>query len=76
MTLLTVSDISKTGLGNFKLQGISFSQRKNQKIAVAGETGLRRADAEPVWMGAELGVAARALRCDPACTSSRSGAGR
>ena len=39
MTLLSVSNISKAGLGNFKLQDITFSQRKNQRIAIAGETG-------------------------------------
>lgn len=39
MVLLTVSNISKQGLGEFKLQDITFSQRKNQKIAIAGETG-------------------------------------
>ena len=39
MTFLAVSNISKQGLGGFKLQDISFSQRKNQKIAIAGETG-------------------------------------
>jgi len=39
MTLLTVSKISKQGLGDFRLEDITFSQRKHQKIAVAGETG-------------------------------------
>jgi ABC-type Fe3+/spermidine/putrescine transport system ATPase subunit len=39
MTLLTVSHVSKEGLGDFKLQDISFSQRSNEKIAIAGETG-------------------------------------
>ncbi len=39
MTLLTVSRISKQGLGDFRLEEITFSQRKHQKIAVAGETG-------------------------------------
>jgi iron(III) transport system ATP-binding protein len=39
MTLLRLSNISKQGLGEFKLHGITFAQRKNQKIAIAGETG-------------------------------------
>jgi ABC-type Fe3+/spermidine/putrescine transport system ATPase subunit len=39
MTLLTVSNIAKQGLGEFRLHSITFSQRKNQKLAIAGETG-------------------------------------
>lgn len=39
MTLLNVSNISKVGLGEFRLHQISFEQRKNQKVALAGETG-------------------------------------
>jgi ABC-type sulfate/molybdate transport systems ATPase subunit len=39
MTLLKVSSVSKQGEGGFELQNISFSQKKNQKIAVSGETG-------------------------------------
>jgi iron(III) transport system ATP-binding protein len=39
MTLLTVSNISKQGLGDFKLEDISFTQGDNEKIAIAGETG-------------------------------------
>jgi ABC-type sulfate/molybdate transport systems ATPase subunit len=53
MTLLTVSDISKTGLGNFKLQGITFSQRKNQKIALAGETGSGKSTLLKIIAGLE-----------------------
>jgi ABC-type sulfate/molybdate transport systems ATPase subunit len=39
MTLLEVSKISKRAETDFALQTISFSQRKLQKIAIAGETG-------------------------------------
>ena len=39
MSLLSVNNISKKGLGDFWLQEVTFSQRKNQKIAIAGETG-------------------------------------
>lgn len=39
MTLLEVSHISKRAETDFTLETISFSQRKLQKIAIAGETG-------------------------------------
>jgi len=39
MTLLTVSNISKQGEGDFVLKDITFAQKKLQKIAIAGETG-------------------------------------
>jgi ABC-type Fe3+/spermidine/putrescine transport system ATPase subunit len=39
MTLLRLSDISRHGLGEFRLQAITFTQRKGEKIAIAGETG-------------------------------------
>ncbi|WP_276372316.1 ABC transporter ATP-binding protein [Chryseolinea sp. H1M3-3] len=39
MGFLSVFNISKQGLGNFKLEDITFTQSKNQKIAIAGETG-------------------------------------
>ena len=39
MTLLKVTGISKQGEGDFVLKDINFSQKKYQKIAVAGETG-------------------------------------
>jgi iron(III) transport system ATP-binding protein len=39
MTLLEVSDISKRAETDFTLETIRFSQRKLQKIAIAGETG-------------------------------------
>ena len=53
MTLLKVSDISKAGLGNFKLQGITFSQRKNKKIALAGETGSGKSTVLKIIAGLE-----------------------
>ena len=39
MSLLTVSGISKKIGNNFILKNIDFSQKRNQKIAVVGETG-------------------------------------
>jgi iron(III) transport system ATP-binding protein len=39
MTLLKVSSVTKRIEGDFCLENISFSQKKHQKIAVAGETG-------------------------------------
>src|SRR5215216_1937996 len=39
MNLLEVSGISRQGEGGFILKEITFSQKKLQKIAVAGETG-------------------------------------
>ena len=39
MTFLKLSNIGKKGEGNFILRNISFSQRRGQKISVAGETG-------------------------------------
>ena len=53
MTFLTVSDITKEGLGNFKLQEITFSQRKNQKIAIAGETGSGKSTLLKIIAGLE-----------------------
>ena len=53
MTFLTVLDISKEGLGNFKLQEITFSQRKNQKIAIAGETGSGKSTLLKIIAGME-----------------------
>ena len=53
MTLLSVSNISKAGLGNFKLQDITFSQRKNQKIALAGETGSGKSTLLKIIAGLE-----------------------
>jgi ABC-type Fe3+/spermidine/putrescine transport system ATPase subunit len=53
MTFLTVSDISKKGLGDFKLQEITFSQRKNQKIGIAGETGSGKSTLLKIIAGME-----------------------
>jgi ABC-type sugar transport system ATPase subunit len=39
MTLLAVSNIDKQGENNFVLKSITFTQKKFQKIAIAGETG-------------------------------------
>ena len=39
MTLLKLTNISKQGLGEFKLEAITFTQRRGEKIAIAGETG-------------------------------------
>lgn len=39
MALLKVNRISKKGEGNFLLKDISFSQRKLERVAIAGETG-------------------------------------
>jgi iron(III) transport system ATP-binding protein len=53
MTFLTVTDIAKEGLGNFKLQQITFSQKKNQKIALAGETGSGKSTLLKIIAGLE-----------------------
>jgi ABC-type lipoprotein export system ATPase subunit len=64
MALLTVENISRTE-GDFVLTGISFTQKKHQKIAIAGETGsgkstllkiiagLQQADTGEVYLGKE-----------------------
>jgi ABC-type Fe3+/spermidine/putrescine transport system ATPase subunit len=39
MTLLQVLDAGKKGPGDFALSGITFSQQKLERIAIAGETG-------------------------------------
>ena len=53
MTLLSVANISKAGLGDFKLQDITFIQRKNQKIALAGETGSGKSTLLKIIAGLE-----------------------
>jgi len=53
MTFLAISGISKEGLGNFKLQEITFSQGKNQKIAIAGETGSGKSTLLKIIAGLE-----------------------
>ena len=37
--LLEVRDVGKSGEGDFVLSNISFTQRRLEKIAIAGETG-------------------------------------
>lgn len=39
MSFLQVSDVSKDGIDGIIIDGISFQQRRQQKIAIAGETG-------------------------------------
>jgi Fe-S cluster assembly ATP-binding protein len=51
MKFLTVSNLTRQGLGDFKLQDISFSQRRHQKIAIAGETGSGKSTLASVLAG-------------------------
>jgi ABC-type sugar transport system ATPase subunit len=53
MTFLNVSNIHKVGLGNFKLENISFLQSKNQKVALAGETGSGKSTLLKIIAGLE-----------------------
>ena len=53
MPFLIVSNISKQGLGDFKLENITFAQRKNQKIAIAGETGSGKSTLLKIIAGLE-----------------------
>lgn len=53
MTFLTVSNLARQGLGDFKLQDISFSQRRYQKIAIAGETGSGKSTLLKIIAGLE-----------------------
>ncbi len=53
MEFLTVSKIYKQGLGDFKLQNISFSQRRNRQIAIAGETGSGKSTLLKIIAGLE-----------------------
>lgn len=53
MPFLIVSNISKQGLGDFRLQDITFAQRKNQKIAIAGETGSGKSTLLKIIAGLE-----------------------
>ena len=39
MSFLQVSNISKNGIDGLILEGVTFQQRRQQKIAIAGETG-------------------------------------
>ena len=51
MTLLKVTGISKKGEGDFVLQTISFSQRKLERIAIAGETGAGKSTLLKIMAG-------------------------
>lgn len=53
MTFLRLSNISRQGLGEFKLDDITFTQRKNQKIAIAGETGSGKSTLLKIIAGLE-----------------------
>ncbi len=53
MILLSVSHLSKEGLGGFQLQDITFSQRRREKIAVAGETGSGKSTLLKIIAGLE-----------------------
>jgi ABC-type Fe3+/spermidine/putrescine transport system ATPase subunit len=53
MSLLTVSDVSRKDQGGFELKNISFTQRKYQKIAVAGETGSGKSTLLKIIAGLE-----------------------
>jgi ABC-type sulfate/molybdate transport systems ATPase subunit len=53
MSLLTVSDISRKDQGGFELKNVSFTQRKYQKIAVAGETGSGKSTLLKIIAGLE-----------------------
>ena len=53
MKFLTVSNLTRQGLGDFKLQDISFSQRRYQKIAIAGETGSGKSTLLKIIAGLE-----------------------
>lgn len=53
MILLSVSHLSKEGLGGFKLQDINLSQRSREKIAIAGETGSGKSTLLKIIAGLE-----------------------
>lgn len=53
MTLLKVTNIQKTDNTGFALQNVSFSQRKFQKIAIAGETGSGKSTLLKIIAGLE-----------------------
>jgi iron(III) transport system ATP-binding protein len=50
---LTVSKIYKHASGNFALQDITFSQRRHQQIAIAGETGSGKSTLLKIIAGLE-----------------------
>lgn len=53
MTLLIVSDISRKDQGGFELKKVSFTQKRYQKIAVAGETGSGKSTLLKIIAGLE-----------------------
>src|SRR5687767_4606363 len=53
MILLQVSNIHKKIEGDFALQDITFSQKKYQKIAIAGETGSGKSTLLKIIAGLE-----------------------
>ena len=53
MTLLRLTNISKEGLGEFRLQAITFTQQKGQKIAISGETGSGKSTLLKIIAGIE-----------------------
>jgi ABC-type sulfate/molybdate transport systems ATPase subunit len=53
MSLLTVSDVSRKDQGGFELKNVSFTQKKYQKIAVAGETGSGKSTLLKIIAGLE-----------------------
>ena len=53
MSLLTISDISRKDQGGFELKNVSFTQKKYQKIAVAGETGSGKSTLLKIIAGLE-----------------------
>lgn len=53
MTFLTVSNIVKEGLGNFKLNNIKFSHRQNDRLAISGETGSGKSTLMKIIAGLE-----------------------
>lgn len=53
MAFLTVSNISKEGLGNFKLNNIKFSHQQNDRLAISGETGSGKSTLMKIIAGLE-----------------------
>lgn len=53
MSLLTVTDISRKDQGGFELKNVTFTQKKYQKIAVAGETGSGKSTLLKIIAGLE-----------------------
>ena len=53
MAFLTVSSITKKGLGNFKLNNIKFSHQQNDRLAISGETGSGKSTLMKIIAGLE-----------------------